>query len=444
MYKSMKNLMPWLAFGTCVCLTISWLVIFHFQNNGTAQPQAPAFQMETQGVDSSPVSVPEPSPRAVSFHHSTMRLIAVGFLWNLFIPVVFLFTGFSAKLQSWAEKVGRRWYFSYAIYFTGFSLAYFLLLTPLVFYGQFIHLHHYGLSNQSFVRWLSSFAKIAASVLLIGLAVGWIPFFVIKKSPRRWWLYLGLLAPLYLCFTFWIRPVLIDPLYHRFTPLQDQALERKLLAEAARAGIQGGLVYQVDMSRDTKTHNAYVAGFMGTKRIVFYDTMLQSMNEDELLFIMAHEMGHYVLWHRGKRLMLESILILLSLYVAFLLAGPVLRRFENTWRVAAPSDFAALPLLGVLAFLLFCIVLRPIEMAFRRHNELEADRFGLELTRKNHAAATAFAKLSQLDLSIPRPGTISEMWFGSHPCFADRIEFCNTYKPWETGQPSKYEEYMKL
>ena len=140
--------------------------------------------------------------------------------------------------------------------------------------------------------------------------------------------------------------------------------------------------------------------------------------------------------------MLESMLVLVSLYLAYLLAGPVLGRFKNIWRVAAPSDFAALPLLGVLAFLLFCIVLRPIDMAFRRHNELEADRFGLELTHKNHAAATAFAKLSQLDLSMPRTGTISEIWFDSHPSFADRIEFCNTYRPWETGQSSKYEKYF--
>ncbi len=70
------------------------------------------------------------------------------------------------------------------------------------------------------------------------------------------------------------------------------------------------------------------------------------------------------------------------------------------------------------------------------------DRFGLELTRKNHAAATAFAKLAQANLGVPRPGSILMIWFGSHPCIADRIEFCNTYRPWETGQPSRYEEYF--
>ncbi len=371
-----------------------------------------------------------------------MLFMAVLILWNHLITAAFLFKGFYANLRSLAEKVGRQWYFSYAIYCTAFSLIYFLLLLPLAYYGGFILLHHYDLSNQSMARWLSCSAKSAAIQLLIGLAAGWIPFLIIKKSPRCWWLYLGLLAPLYLCFMLWIRPVLIDPLYYKFTPLPNQALEAKILSEAARVGIQGSRVYQVNQSVDTRTENAYVTGLMGTKRIVLYDTLLQNMNQDEMLFVMGHEMGHYVLWHVAKGIAFKSILILVSLYVAYLLAGPVIGRFKTIWGFAAPSDFAALPL-GLLAIWLFCFVDLPIDMAFRRHLEHEADRFGLELTHENHAAAAAFVNLLQADLGTPRPGTIPMIWLGSHPCIADRIEFCNTYHPWETGQPSKYEEYMK-
>jgi len=436
----MKTLMPWLAFGACVCLALSCLVVFSFQNQETPQPQTRSVQ--THNADASPVAVPEPGPKAVSLYHSTILLIAVVVVWNLLIPAGFLFAGFSARLRSWAEQVGRQWYFSYAIYWAAFCLIYFLLLLPLIYYGRFILLHHYDLSNQSFARWLSNSAKGAAIQLLIGLAAGWIPFFIIKKSPRRWWLYLGLLAPVYLCFMLWIRPVLIDPLYYTFTPLQDKALEAKILAEAARAGIEGGRVYQANMSVDSKLENAYVTGFMGTKRVVFYDTMLQNLNQDELLFVMGHEMGHYVLWHVAKFIAFESLLILVSLYVAYRLAGPVIGRFKTIWRFAAPSDFAALPL-GLLAVWLFCFVDLPISMAFSRHLEHEADRFGLELTHQNHAAATAFVNILQTDLGVPRLGAIPMIWFGSHPCIADRIEFCNTYRPWETGQPSKYEEYMK-
>lgn len=442
MNKPMKNLIPRFAFGACVCLIVSCLVVFNFQSKAAPPAQAQSAQIETQRADASPVAVPEPSPKAVSFYRSTILLIAVVILWNLLIPVGFLFTGYSAKLRSWAEQLGRKWYFSYAIYCTAFSLIYFLLLLPLIFYGRFIFLHHYDLSNQSFARWLYCSIQGAAIVLIGGLAVGWIPFFIIKKSPRRWWLYLGLLSPLYLCFTLWIQPALIDPLFHKFTPLQDKELEAKIFAEATRAGIQGSRVYQVNTSVDSKVENAYVTGLMGTRRIVFYDTTLQNMNRDELLFVMGHEMGHYVLWHPARRIAFKSILILVSLYVAYLLAGPVIGWFKNIWGFAAPSDFAAMPL-GVLAFCLFCFVDQPINMAFSRHLEHEADRFGLELTHENHAAATAFVKLMQVGLGVPRPGAFFTIWFDSHPCIADRIEFCNTYRPWETGQSSKYEKYFR-
>ena len=435
-FKSVKKLLLWFAFGACACLVLNG------QARPSESPSQPPAQLNSPFLTTAPVTVPEPSPKAVSFYHSTMLLLAVVVLWNLLIPAGFLFTGFSARLRSWAEKTGRKWYFSYAIYYTAFCLIYFLLLLPLIYYGRFVLFHHYDLSNQSFDRWLSNSAKSAGIILLIGLAAGWIPFLIIKKSPRRWWLYLGLLTPLYLCFTLWIQPVLIDPLYNNFTPLQDKEFEAKILAEATRAGIQGSRVYQVNTSVDSKLENAYVTGLMGTRRIVFYDTLLQTMNEDEMLFVTGHEMGHYVLWHPVKHRAFKSILILVSLYVACRLAGPVIGRFKTTWGFAAPSDFAALPL-GLLAIWLFCFVNLPIYMAFRRHLEHEADRFGLELTHENHAAATAFVKWMQMDLGVPRPGAFFTIWFDSHPCFADRIGFCNTYHPWETGQSSQYEEYFR-
>ena len=430
----MKNRTLWFAFGASVCLVVSCLVIFNFQNKETPQPQTPSVQMETHSADASPVAVPEPSPKAVSFYHSTMLLIAVVILWNLLIPVGFLFTGFSAKLRSWAERLGRKWYFSYAIYCTAFCLIYFLLLLPLIYYGRFVLLHHYDLSNQSFARWLSNSAKGAAIQLLIGLAAGWIPFFIIKKSPRRWWLYLGLLAPLYLCFMLWIRPVLIDTLYYKFTPLQDKTLEAKILAEAARAGIEGSRVCQVNTSVDSKFENAHVAGLLGTKRIVFYDTLLQNLNQDQLLFVMGHEMGHYVLWHKAKRIAFESVLILVSLYVAYRLAGPVIDRFKTIWGFAAPSDFAALPL-GVLAVWLLCFVDLPIYMAFSRHLEHEADRFGLELTHQNHAAATAFVNILQTDLGTPRPGTIPMIWLARTLASPTELSFAT---PIALGKPASH------
>jgi STE24 endopeptidase len=175
---------------------------------------------------------------------------------------------------------------------------------------------------------------------------------------------------------------------------------------------------------------------------VFWDTMLKALDEDELLFILGHEMGHYVLGHILKLIAGCSGLILLAYYAAYLLAGRIIARFRKPFGFNALSDFAALPL-GALLIQILVLAGTPVLMAFSRHQEHEADRFGLELTHSNHAAATAFVKLQQSNLSNPRPGTIYKLWLGSHPSLAERIEFCNRYRPWETGQPARYDEYIK-
>jgi Zn-dependent protease with chaperone function len=387
--------------------------------------------------DTSLVAVPEPSPKSLAHYRSSLALLGVILLWNLVFPAVILFTGFSAWMRSSAARLGRKWYFTYALYCVAYIAIYYLVSLPLYYYAGFIHPHNYDLSNQTVGKWFSDYFTGAVVILVLALAVGWVPFLLIKKSPRRWWLYLGLLMAPYLCFMALIQPVWIDPLFNKFQPLQDKVLESKILAQAERVGIEGSRVYEVNMSVDTKTLNAYVTGFMGTKRIVVWDNTLKKMNDDELLFVLGHEMGHYVLNHVMKSLAFELVLIFISLYIIYLIAGRIITRFKVRFGFDNLSDFAAMPL-GILFTIILSLAVMPIDMAHSRHFEHEADRFGLELTRNNHAAATAFVKLQQAALGNPRPGIIYQLWLGSHPTLAERIEFCNQYRPWETGQPGKY------
>jgi Zn-dependent protease with chaperone function len=363
-------------------------------------------------------------------------------LWNLLLPGLALFTGFSARLRTWAERWGRNWYFTFALYCVALGGLYYLASLPLHYYTGFIRPHSYDLSNQTFAHWLENYLKEAAVMIVLVLVVGWFPFLVLRKSPRRWWLNLGLLAAPFFCVSEFIHPVVIDPLFHHFQPLPDKALESKILAEAARGSIEGSRVYEVNMSTDTKTLNAYVTGFMGTKRIVLWDTTLKALTEDELLFILGHEMGHYVMRHIIKLIAFNSLLILLSYYVVYRLAGRIMARFSTRFGFNSLSDFAALPLL-LLLILIVSLVGMPIPMAFSRHIEHEADRFGLELTHDNHAAATAFVKLQQKALGISRPGPLAEIWLFDHPSIGERIDFCNQYRPWATGDPVRYGQYIK-
>lgn len=388
------------------------------------------------------MAVPEPSAKALGHYHESLWQLGAQILWMLLVPALILFTGFSARLRTWAERLGRRWYLTFALYAIAYGVFYFVISLPLNCYAGFVFPHQYGLSNQTLGRWLHQYAKGAGVVMTGVLAIGWVPLRVIRKSPRRWWLYVGLLAAPSLCALNWAEPLVIAPLFHHLQPLQNKALASKIVAEAARGGIAGSRVYEVNMSEDTKTMNAYVTGFGRSKRIVLWDTTLKSLNEDELLFILGHEMGHYVLRHAVKHIAFASALILVLLYVVHVLGEHLAAKCQARLGFNSLSDIAALPLL-LLLVLMVALAGLPIPMAFSRHLEHEADRFGLELTRNNHAAAMSFVKTQEYRLVISRPGIITKLWLFTHPTVAERIEFCNTYRPWVTGQPSHYAAYIK-
>src|SRR5262249_43361738 len=157
-----------------------------------------------------------------------------------------------------AKTIGRKWYFTIVVYFVLFSALSFLLDLPLSYYQDFVREHAFGLSNQSFGKWFGDNLK-GLMVGCIGAALFlWIPYWLLKKSPKRWWLYTGLAVIPFLFFVVLISPIWIDPLFNKFGPMKDEALEARILALADRAGIEGSRVYEVEKSVDTKKLNAYV------------------------------------------------------------------------------------------------------------------------------------------------------------------------------------------
>lgn len=399
--------------------------------NGTAQADSTSQRSEPQVV------VPEPSQLALQYYRSSNMLWAIGTAVELIVPALLLFSGASARLRNLAYRIGRRWLPSVVLYAVLFTLTYALLTLPLAYYGGYLRQHAYGLSTQSLDKWLSDWLK-GVTVSGVGLAlVLWIPYVLLRQSPRRWWLYAGLATAPIAAFVLVVSPAWVDPLFNEFGPMQDQALEARILALAERAGIPGSRVYQVQKSVDTKTVNAYVTGIGSSKRIVLWDTMLAKLNPDEILFIMAHEMGHFVLHHTLAIIFGATLLVTGSLYLVHRVAGTLIARFGGRFGFDRLSDVASFPLLLLLGTLV-SLVTTPLVLAFSRHQEHEADRFALELTRNNHAAATTFVRLQQENLSVPRPGPVFKLWRGSHPSLGDRVDFANGYRPWDKGEPLRY------
>jgi STE24 endopeptidase len=298
------------------------------------------------------------------------------------------------------------------------------------------------LSNQDLGKWVGDWLK-GVGLSGMGLAlVLWIPYLLLRRSPRRWWLYAGLTTVPLATFVLVITPVWIDPLFNDFGPLKDRALERRILMLADRAGISGSRVYQVEKSVDTKTINAYVTGVGRTKRIVLWDTILAKLEPEQIAFVAAHEMGHFVLRHILFLIVLTALLTTGSLYVVHRLAGRLIARFARRFGFSELADPASLPLLLLLGSAV-SLTVTPLGLAFSRHQEHEADVFALELTRNNQAAALTFVRLQQENLSVPRPGTWYMLWRGSHPSMGDRVDFANSYRPWERGDPLRYDRFFR-
>ena len=406
--------------------------------------------------DSGPVAIPTPSEKAMSYYRGGIALWVLNTLLGFLIPALFLFTGFSARIRNWALKLlpikatdQSSWpiraihvFLVVGIYFAIFTIINFAISLPIDYYQGFVREHAYGLSDQAFGKWLGD----ELTGLMIGIVAGifflWIPYLLLKKSPQRWWLYTGLLTIPFLFFVIMIQPVFIDPLFNKFGPMKNKALETKILTLAERAGIEGSRVYEVNKSADTKHLNAYVTGFGNTKRIVLWDTLLKEMDEREVLAVMGHEMGHYVLGHVWKLILFFSVVILLTLFAIHRTARWMLGKYHQSFGFSELSDIASLPLI-ILLFSLYIFIITPAVMAFTRHTEHEADRFGLEITHDNHAMATAFTKFVTNDLDNPRPNLLVKLWQKSHPTIGERIDFANEYRPWENSQPSEYEHLFK-
>jgi Zn-dependent protease with chaperone function len=166
------------------------------------------------------------------------------------------------------------------------------------------------------------------------------------------------------------------------------------------------------------------------------------MDDREVIFVMGHEMGHYVLGHVFMMLGVICVLVFLSLYAVHASAGWLISRYGGRFGFTELADVASYPLL-ILVFGVVGFVTTPVLYAITRHNEHEADRFGLELTHDNRSAATAFAKLQTENLAVPYPGTLYTIFRASHPVLGERIDFANRYRPWETGEPQRYADRFK-
>jgi len=406
------------------------------QAGEVAPPGNPGAHRQDAEVDEwTPVPVPEPSALAVRYHRTGNVVWLIARLWDVAVPLALVFSGLSARLRDVARRVASGWFVSTGAYVTLFLAVVYLADLPLKYYAGFVRPHAYGLSEQTLAKWSGDSLKKLAVEVAGGVCFAWVPFRVIARWPRRWWLVLGLLNAPFVAFVAMVAPVWIDPLYNDFGPMKDKSLEARILTLATRAGVSGGRVFEVNKSLDTKTANAYVYGLFGTKRIVLWDTLLKKFDGREVLVVTGHELGHYVLNHVAWGVALSSLVVTAGLFWTDQAGRWLLTRHARRFGFESLSDVAATPLILALMAVSYA-ALGPIALAYSRQNERAADRFALDLTHMNRSAALAFVDFQRENLSVPRPSSFYTIWRASHPSPAERIEFCNTYRPWGEAERS--------
>ncbi|WP_442602889.1 M48 family metallopeptidase [Paenibacillus sp. KN14-4R] len=343
----------------------------------------------------------------------------------LMIGVLIGLFRFSTGLRTLIEKWFRSPFLQFPAYVLFFSLALTLIFVPLQ-YAFHLFSRTYGVSKESTAMWITDLIKSFWLEWLGTAFVFGIIYILLRKVRKRAWLWMWIITiPLTLFATF-LQPVVIDPLFHTFQPLQNGELKQNILQLANQAHIPANDVYQVNMSERTGGINAYVNGIGSNARIVLWDTTLEKLRTDEILTIMAHEMGHYVEKHIYWGLAFGLISSLVVIGGGFWLFTWAIGKWGSRFEMRGRGDFAAYPMLLVIITVL-SFVSSPIQNGFSRILEHRADVYAMQLTHDGDAAIRAFQKIAKESLAPVTEPTLVQWFTGSHPTIEERMVYFRTY-----------------
>lgn len=405
--------------------------------------------VEVPGRSEGAILAYSPSPaeyaRAKAYSNARYRHFSLNALYGFLVLLALLHWHIAPRLRNLAERVSSRRFVQLLIFAPIMLLIIGVLGIPSDIWDHSLE-RGFGLSVEAWPGWLSNWITNQIVTLIIGTVLVGILYPVIRNSPRRWWLYFGLASIPVLLAVFFLKPLVIDPLFYTFQPLAgaQPALVHEIqrITDRGRIEIPADRMFLMNASSKTTEMDAYVTGFGPSKRVVVWDTMIAKATLPETLFVFGHEMGHYVLLHIPKEIACYEAMLLVLLYLGYRLALSMLARWKTQWDIRDLGDWASFPALFLLISLL-AFLATPAFNAVSRHFEHEADRYGLEVihgivAKPNQVAVHYFEKSGDVNLSDPNPNWFVKMWFYDHPTRPERVDFAATYDPWAQGKEPKY------
>lgn len=350
-------------------------------------------------------------------------------LWSLLLGLgvawLLLHFGISRRLRDRAARMTRFAAIHRFAYWIGYLLITSAIALPWSIYTGFFREHQYDLSNQTFGGWFGDWAKgLLVGAIFGGLLVA-ILYAVVRRYPSTWWIRGAAVMVTFLVIGIAIGPVFIAPLFNQYTRLEDPRVKDPILRMAHANGIAANDVWVMDASKQTSRISANVSGLLGTERITLNDNLLNRTSLPEIEAVMGHELGHYVLNHIWKMILMLGLVIVAGFAFVQWAFERMRLRYGTRWGIENVADLAGFPLL-VAIFSLFMFVVTPVTNSIIRIQESEADVFGLNAARQPEGFAEVSLKLGEyrkLD-----PGRLEEIVFFDHPSGRERIAMAMRWK----------------
>jgi STE24 endopeptidase len=416
-------------------LLVSWALLFTLA--ASAQTAASTVPANPASATASPFDVNAavaaylakmpPARRAKSdaYFEGGYWLTLWDFLVSACVMWLLLHFRWSAKMRNLAERITRFRPLQTAIYWIQFIVVVGILTFPMSLYEGYFREHQYGLLNQTFGPWMGDQLKGLALGVILG-AILVVPLFgLVRRLGKTWWVWGAVVMIVFSAFVGVIGPVYIEPLFNRFKPLEDARIKDPILSMARANGIPAKDVYEFDASRQSNRVSAHVSGFANTMRISLNDNLVNRCTLAEIQTTMGHEMGHYVLNHEYKGLVMFGVLFVIAFALVNWAINFTMARWGTAWDIRGITDVAALPLAAIV-FSLFFFLITPISNTITRTMEFEADMYGLNAARQPDAEANVdmfLGEYRKLD-----PGPLEEFIFYDHPSGRVRIAAAMRWK----------------
>lgn len=353
--------------------------------------------------------------QAYNIEHTKFDFVSSIFNNIVFLIFIFIFLNI---YNSWIVSLNLSFILSGLVFFLFLTYAETIISIPFSLYSTFKIENKYGFNTMTFKLWISDTIKsLLISTVLMSLVIT-VGLLIIQKSPDLWWLWVWGFFLLFGIFMMYISPYVIEPLFHKFTPIENEELESGIRALMQKAGIKVSRVFRMDASKRTKHTNAYFTGIGKVKRIVLYDTLIEKMDNNEVLAVLAHEAGHWKKKHLLKHLIAVESVALIVMYVSYqiLQSDFLLRLFH----VGENSFFAKVVILGFIGSIV-SFPFSPLSNYFSRRHENEADKYSYEMTGDKGSMISTLVKLSKDNLSNLHPHPLYALFHYSPPPVLERI-----------------------